>query len=132
MIESVKVDFDGTTTITDKFPFIEGINQRAIEVLSRFQKAGGIVILDTAREDIQLQFALKALAEAGFKPDYANENIPARIKKFGSDCRKVMADVFIDDRDIDYTGDWDKYESILCSPENLRLLRMKPKFKTSR
>lgn len=129
MIESVKVDFDNTISISDKYPFIEGINKRAIKVLSRFQKAGGIVILDTAREGIQLQFALKALAEAGFKPDYANENIPARIKKFGSDCRKVMADKFIDDRDIDYTGDWDKYESILCSPENMRLLRMKPKFR---
>ena len=129
MIESVKVDFDNTLSVSDRYPFIEGIKTRAIEVLSRFQKAGGIVILDTAREDIQLQFALKALAEAGFKPDYANENIPARIKKFGSDCRKVMADKFIDDRDIDYTGDWDKYESILCSPENMRLLRMKPKFR---
>lgn len=129
MIESVWIDFDNTLSVSDRYPFIEGIKTRAIEVLNRFQKAGGIVILNTAREDIQLQFALKALADVGFKPDYANENIPARIKKFGSDCRKVMADVIIDDLSIDYTGDWDKYESILCSPENLRLLRMKPKFK---
>ena len=128
MIETVAVDFDATLTIGDCYPFIKEINLEAIEVLKEFQSYGGVVILNTAREEKQLTFALQALKENGFIPDYSNQNSPARIKKFGTDCRKVMGDIFIDDRCIDYTGDWQKYKSILLSDENKRKLSMKPRF----
>jgi len=131
-IECVKVDFDGTLTLTDNYPFIEGINQTAIDILKAFQKAGGKVILDTCRTEIQLTYAVKALREVGFIPDLVNENLPERIIKYGMESRKIGSDLTIDNNCIDYTGDWDKYKSILLSPENLKHLRMKPRFKLNR
>ena len=131
-IESVAVDFDGCLTLTDHYPFIEGINQEAISVLKAFQKAGGKVLLNTNREDIQLAYAVKALREEGFVPDTVNENLPERIAKFKGDSRKLGADRYIDNNCIDYTGDWQKYKSILLSPENIKHLRQKPRFKMNR
>ena len=38
------------------------------------------------------------LKENDLAPDLVNENDPALIEFFGNDCRKIYADVFIDDR----------------------------------
>ena len=131
-IECIVCDFDGVLGICPRWPIIDSINLEAVAILKTFQKAGGKVILCTAREGIQLTYAVKALREVDFKPDAVNENLPERIAKYGWDCRKVTGDVFIDDLSIDYTGDWVKYKSILLSPENLKHLRMKPRFKLNR
>ena len=36
--------------------------------------------------------------EVGLVFDYVNENIPSRTKRFGNDCRKIGADIYLDDK----------------------------------
>ena len=119
VIESVAVDFDGTLTKVDNFPNIGEINMDAVKVLSDFQELGGRVVLNTARDGYKLHEAVVALREIGFQPDCVNENLPERIKLYKNDPRKIMGDIFIDDRCIDFTGDWKKYRQILIKDNEL-------------
>jgi hypothetical protein len=112
-IKTVVCDFDATLTLEDNYPFIKDLNMNAIGVLKEFQRLGGRVALNTAREGQQLVYALEALKAVGFVPDIANDNLPDRIKEYGHNCRKVMGCKFIDDRCIDFTGDWTLYRKIL-------------------
>ena len=112
-IKYALVDFDATLTFGDSYPEVAALNMEAIEVLKEFQRMGGKVILGTAREGKTLGIALNRLGKADFYPDLANCNAPERIAQYGADCRKYMADIFIDDRCIDFTGDWSHYRKVL-------------------
>ena len=112
-IEYALVDFDATLTLIDQYPEVGELNMEAISVLKEFQELGGKVILGTAREFETLEIAIEALAAADFTPDFVNENAPVRIRQYGKDCRKYMADVFIDDRSIDFSGNWKYYRRVL-------------------
>ena len=47
--------------------------------------------------------SMKALCkEKGLKFDRVNENLPERIRAFKGDCRKISADVYIDDRAVKF------------------------------
>lgn len=101
---SVSVDFDGVIAISDNYPAVDedSIDVNFVEYLKDWQNQGGVVILNTARRRSNgtVQPALRALRKVcGFVPDYVNQNIKEGIKKFG-DCRKIVADYFIDDRNI--------------------------------
>ena len=128
IIKSIAVDFDGTLSTGDTYPFIKALNTKAISVLKEFQSKGGQIALTTAREGKQLAFAIEALESVGFRPNTINDNLPYRIKEFGGNVRKVMGDIFIDDRCIDYTGDWDKYREILIT-NNDYFKTVRPTFK---
>lgn len=99
---SVSVDFDGVISLTDDYPNVGLLDNNFVEYLKDWQKLGGVVILNTGRRrnNGTVQPALKALKEqCDFIPDYVNENIREGIRKYG-DCRKIMADYYIDDRNI--------------------------------
>ena len=106
--KSVSVDFDGVIATSDNYPAVDkdSIDINFVEYLKDWQSIGGVVILNTARrhKNGTVQPALKALKEVcGFVPDYVNQNIKEGIEKFG-DCRKIVADYFIDDRNISKDG----------------------------
>lgn len=101
---SVSVDFDGVIATSDNYPAVDedSIDINFVEYLKDWQNQGGVVILNTARRRSNgtVQPALRALKRVcDFTPDYVNQNIREGIKKFG-DCRKIVADYFIDDRNI--------------------------------
>ena len=102
--KSVAVDFDGVLTFEDTYPFVSDnqIDVNFVKCLKDWQKSGGVVILNTARRRSNgtVQPALEALKRVcDFVPDYVNQNIKEGIKVYG-DCRKIMADYYIDDRNI--------------------------------
>ena len=93
----IAVDFDNTIARTT-FPEIHGEIAGAIDALKRFQQAGHIIILWTCREGEMLKDALFWLADHGFTPDCANCHSEKQIAEWGTDPRKIGADVYIDDR----------------------------------
>lgn len=102
----IAVDFDGTI-VKNAYPNIGDPYPLAIEVLTRLQKQGYIIILWTNRTKHHLDAALRFLALYDFVPDYTNENVPEIIEAFGGDTRKIYADVYIDDRNIFFKKpDW--------------------------
>lgn len=120
---SVSVDFDGMISYgTVPYPGVAAsdINSKLVGYLKAWQADGGVVILNTARRRSNgtVQPVLELLAdEFGFHPDYVNQNIKEGIKKFG-DCRKIVADYYLDDRNISKEDFYNlvEYGDILGAP----------------
>lgn len=91
------IDFDGTI-VENKWPNIGKLNPDAVKFIRAVKDSGGVFILWTNRVGQRLQDAVDFLAANDIAPDYVNSNVPEVIEDFGSDSRKVYADVFIDDR----------------------------------
>lgn len=93
------VDFDGTLC-TDCYPKIGEANRRLIRTLKELQGAGDRIILWTCRQGQALEEALCFCRAWGLAFDAVNENLPEIISRYGSDSRKIYADIYIDDRSI--------------------------------
>lgn len=95
----IAVDFDGTL-VEDLFPYIGRKNNTLFKWLMRRQNAGDTLILWTCRQGERLQEAVKYCEENQLFFDCINKNADKYIKKYGNDCRKIFADVYIDDKAI--------------------------------
>ena len=99
MNKVIAVDFDGTLC-ESQWPEIGPENYGLIEWLKECRRKGDKVILFTCREDDLLDAAVKWCAERGLRFDAVNANLPDRIERYGGDCRKISADIYLDDRAI--------------------------------
>lgn len=93
------VDFDGTLC-ESVYPGIGEPNITLINHLIKRRNQGNKVILWTCRCGERLQEAVAWCREQGLEFDAVNENLPELIEQFGNDCRKVAADVYIDDKAV--------------------------------
>ena len=98
-IRCVAVDFDGTLFEED-YPNIGAPLLRTIEYVKKLKAAGIELILYTNREGKLLEEALSACKEYGIEFDAVNENLKCRTEMYGNDCRKIGADMYIDDKAI--------------------------------
>lgn len=96
---SVAVDFDGTL-VQNEFPKIGEPKQQVIDLVLKLQKAGAKLILWTCRAGKVLEEAVEWCADQGIYFDAINENLPEVQKEWGGDTRKVMADYYLDDKNI--------------------------------
>lgn len=95
----IAVDFDGTLC-EDKWPEIGFANLELIHHLKEEQEKGARLILWTCRTNNLLFDAIQWCNELGLIFDAVNENLPEMIEKFGGDTRKIVADEYIDDKNI--------------------------------
>lgn len=109
--EVIAVDFDGTI-VTDNYPQLGELMPAAKETLTKFKENGGYIIVWTCRTGKLLRDAIRFLDEQGIPYDTINENIPHRIKEYGTDPRKVGADMYIDDKSPSGV-DWDLIAELL-------------------
>lgn len=93
----VAVDFDGTLC-SDCYPHIGAPNQPLIDQLISWKTDHKKLILWTCRAGQALSEAISWCYEHGLNFDAINENLPEIIAKYGSDSRKITADIYIDDR----------------------------------
>jgi thymidylate kinase len=94
----VAVDFDGSL-VSDEFPNIGAIvNHRLIEELFYGKYKDYKKILFTTRTGEYLDEAVKFCNSNGWKFDAINENIEEVKNITGTDCRKVYADIYLDDK----------------------------------
>lgn len=104
----VSVDFDGVCTVRDAWPEIGEIDGAMLRALRRAQGAGHRLILNTARTGQYLAQALQACELQRVLFDGVNENLRERIERFGGDCRKVSADLYLEDRAVG----WDRLRAL--------------------
>lgn len=93
------VDFDGTLC-EDIFPGIGSPNMALINHLIKRRKQGNKIILWTCRVGKCLKEAVGWCRQYGLEFDTVNVNLPEMIEWYGNDCRKVAADVYIDDKAV--------------------------------
>ena len=97
MRKAIAVDFDGTLC-ENRYPEIGEANTELIRQLIAEQENGADIILWTCRSGNRLKEAIRWAKDQGLTFDYVNRNTRERIKIYRSDCRKISADVYIDDR----------------------------------
>ena len=103
----IAIDFDGTITTDHVYPEVGEIEDRTIEVLKKL-KEKHTICLWTCREGKPLQAALDALKKKGVEFEWVNDT------PYSDERRKVIADIYIDDRAFGGITDWDVIEEILC------------------
>lgn len=102
MVKVIAVDFDGTLCEA-AWPHIGEPLVGNIRRAKQEQQRGARLILWTCREGEKLKEALAWCAEHGLRFDAVNCNAVENIDSFGSDCRKVYASEYWDDRAV-HTG----------------------------
>ena len=93
----IAIDFDGTI-VKNKWPEIGRFRFLAKPVIKWLQKRGHELILFTCRERTLLFKAVEYLKSNNIEFKYHNENTRELILKYGGDCRKISADLYLDDK----------------------------------
>lgn len=93
----VAVDFDGILC-EDKFPEIGKPNYDMVLFVRRLQDSGIETILWTSRIDDRLAEAIVWCEDRGLHFTSINDNTPNNKEQYGTNPRKVYADIYIDDR----------------------------------
>lgn len=95
----IAVDFDGTLCKSE-WPEIGEANEKLIIHLREQKKAGARLILWTCRCGDILKAAVEWCEEKELQFDTINENLPELVEMYGNDCRKINADIYIDDKAV--------------------------------
>lgn len=115
----IAVDFDGTI-VEDAYPGIGEPRIFAFETLKRLQQDGHRLILWTYRCNNKLDDAVEFCRMNGIEFYAVNKSFPE--EEFNGDVsRKIMADLFIDDRNIGGVFGWGEIYQMLTD--------MKPEIK---
>lgn len=109
----IAVDFDGTI-VEHKYPKIGKEIPFAILTLKRLQAEQHQLILWTIREGKLLEEAVNFCSSRGLEFYAVNANHPdEETKMYSAPCRKLKADLFIDDRNVGGLSDWGEiYEMV--------------------
>lgn len=94
-------DFDGTLC-RNRYPEIGDANGALIGQLQEARENGDTLILSTCRTGERLEEAVSWCREHGLEFDYINENAQERIDQYGTDCRKISGDVYLDDKAVPF------------------------------
>lgn len=93
----IAVDFDGTLC-EDAYPEMGKPNLYLIQSLKDLKKQGKQLILWTCRCGRELEEAVNWCKGFELEFDAINQNVPENIEKYGTDTRKVYADLYLDDK----------------------------------
>ena len=118
---TIAVDFDGTIVEHD-CPRIGKEKPFAIDALKALAAQGNRIILWTARDGELLEDAVAFSRKRGFEFYAVNSNYPAGAM-FGDSREnpsKVIADVYIDDRNLGGIPDWTTIYRMLSNEDKPR------------
>lgn len=111
---TIAVDFDGTI-VENRYPEIGKPKLFAFETLQKLQDDGHLLILWTYRHGSKLEEAVEFCKMRGLEFYAVNKSYPE--EEFGGTSRKIMADIFIDDRNIGGMLGWGEIYQKLNSSE---------------
>lgn len=107
----IAIDFDGTI-VNDAYPEIGTIKENAQRVINKLAETCCILIF-TCREGEYAKAAKCCLQKNKVIYMHFNDNCMLRKEKYGSDARKLGADIYIDDKNLfSYDSiDWNEIEA---------------------
>lgn len=101
---TIAVDFDGTI-VENRFPEIGKPILFAFESLKKLQEEGHRLILWTYRSGVKLDEAVEFCEKNGLKFYAVNKSYPEE-EYDNTISRKILADIFIDDRNLGGMKGW--------------------------
>jgi hypothetical protein len=108
------IDFDGTIA-TESFPEVGSLRKDAAPVIRRFYEEGHYIIINTCRSGKYQGMAEDFLKEHSIPYHYVNCNLPEIIKEYSSDCRKISADYYIDDKCLIGLPPWEEIYTLISN-----------------
>lgn len=111
----IAVDFDGTI-VEHRFPEIGPVRTFAFESLLALKAKNHRLILWTHRSGHQLEEAVEFCRDNGLTFYAVNKNYPEE-KWFEHDSRKILADIYIDDRNLGGIPSWGEIYQMICPDE---------------
>lgn len=109
----LSLDFDGTIVGND-YPNIGKLKPNAQKVIRRLYDEGHVILINTCRSGIYEGSVYSFLNERAIPYHYINCNLPSQIEKYGMDCRKLSADIYIDDKQLGgIPDDWETIYEII-------------------
>ena len=106
------VDFDGTIA-TDSFPEVGQLRPNADIVIRKLYEDGHKIIINTCRTGKYEGLAEYFLIQHKIPFHFINSNLPEVIQKYQQDCRKISADVYIDNKCVAGLPEWDDIYDII-------------------
>ncbi len=104
----IAVDFDGTI-VENAYPEVGKPMKNAVKALRYFKEQKHTIIINSCRAGDYLDDMTHYLLYNDIPFDFINENDPKRTSQYGSDTRKISADIYIDDKNIFcHSIDWDE------------------------
>lgn len=113
---TISIDVDGTI-VSSKYPNIGTLQHGAKEVINKWYEKHCVVI-NTCRSEEHEQAALWFLKDNGINFHYFNENPTHLIEQYGTDTRKLSADIYFDDKAAGGFMGWEKAEQYVEWMEN--------------
>ena len=112
----IAIDFDGTI-VEHKFPKIGQTHPFAFETLKALEEKGHLLILWTYRSGELLDKAVQFCRQNGIEFYAVNKNFPE--EQFNTSMsRKILADIYIDDRNFNGFPGWGIIGQQLLNNEN--------------
>ena len=93
----LSIDFDGTIAELS-WPEVGPLRKDADTYINLLYNEGHTIIINTCRTGKYEGLAQDFLEYHGIKYHYINSNEPELIKIYRQDCRKISADIYIDDK----------------------------------
>lgn len=94
------IDFDDTIVNT-QWPTIKGLRNGAKEAINKLHEDGHYIIINTCRWENQQHEAEVFLYEQGIRYNAINRHNPSAMLLYGNDTRKIWADIYIDDKNLE-------------------------------
>jgi len=101
----IAIDFDLTICMSN-YPELGMQRNGASLVMNSLIKEGYGIVVNTCREMLPLADAIKWMEANDIPYHYLNCNFPHLIEFYGSDSRKISADLYVDDKCIGGLPEW--------------------------
>lgn len=119
----ISIDFDGTI-VEHRYPEIGRERPFAVQTIKRLAADGHQLILNTVREGELLDAAVAWCERRGVEFYAVNKNSPDETYESPGYTRKIVADYYIDDRNIGGLPGWETIYELVTSGKTLEdLLR---------
>lgn len=120
---TIAVDFDGTI-VEHRYPEIGRTRPLAFQTLKALQEKGHRLILWTYRSGGELNEAVNFCRMHGIEFYAVNRNYPEEVWS-ENESRKILADIYIDDRNLGGIPSWGEIFRMLCPEEEMDYLKKK-------
>lgn len=119
----IAIDFDGTI-VEHRYPFIGKIRPFAFETMEALRIEGHRLILWSHRTGPKLEEAVKFCQNHGIEFYAVNKNYPEEVWD-EKESRKILADIYIDDRNVGGLPSWGEIFNIICPEIENALVKVK-------